>query len=654
MQFTPLRQILDMRTKRRIRRTGLSDEINHIQREKREHASFEKTLASLLQERNALQEELKSMKQNPPHPDQLPTYEPSWTSPRVTSQPLEEQSTLIRDLTPAASDHCMDDSTYPSQNGGDTFILSDSAIIASDSPVFRPTQAYYSPVPEGFTLSDEINNDASTQTGRQDGFEQLDIHNIASDLETARSEKYELFNACRSQRSAFETTEIGEMLRQTTPPPDFLENVILTLTTALSRASDATQTLEGIGEQCSSLGFLGTSADDVLADLKNHFRSARLELERAIPGETANVGLEDGKATLSALVKRVKSLARELRTERKYHYGSLGREKALRGQFDNLLHRYEAASDKIGNLEASIASSASDMLHTRMRLRDLENEDQEKTVGIDRLNSALDKYHDDMKGLEELVSKLENQNAITKEKYIRQITQLKKEVASERNQRSALENSASESDARIRRLEETVEQNRIRACDLTAQVEALEREHSDALEAAHQEADLRVQQYEQDTGMLNVRISEITTSLDAARSEAQRLRQINAGLKDQLQMEMEARDELMDKWAAEQTRSFALMKGTISSERHKAKARAANWELKSDDLMSDGTTVNGSDPITPISMTRFVDVEYGRGKDRRRLDSGVGMLTGQELLECDELLDIRRELDSEPDLPSLT
>jgi hypothetical protein len=63
------------------------------------------------------------------------------------------------------------------------------------------------------------------------------------------------------------------------------------------------------------------------------------------------------------------------------------------------------------------------------------------------------------------------------------------------------------------------------------------------------------------------------------------------------------------------------MKETINSEHRRAKVRAANWELKSDDLMSDGTTIGtGSEPITPVSA-RFVDVEFGRGKDRRRLDN---------------------------------
>jgi hypothetical protein len=60
----------------------------------------------------------------------------------------------------------------------------------------------------------------------------------------------------------------------------------------------------------------------------------------------------------------------------------------------------------------------------------------------------------------------------------------------------------------------------------------------------------------------------------------------------------------------------------------------------------------GSEPITPVSMTRFVDVEFGRGKNRRRMDSGIGILTGEELLKDDDVSDLRRGLDSDIDLPA--
>ncbi|KAJ5988690.1 hypothetical protein N7481_003900 [Penicillium waksmanii] len=650
-QFTPLRQILDCRTQRRIRRIGLSDEITQIEREKRESRNFEKTLYTLRQERDDLQRELDSMKQSDDVDSRLPSYESFWMSSQAGVHQTEPQRAISHEGISVASDRDQNETFQIAD--GDTFTLNDSAIIVSNSPDFRAMREYNTPVPESLMYDEESTiANVATQTSFADNHANSDMYNLTLDLEMARSEKEKLFNRCRSQISAFEDASVGDILRLPSPPQDFFDNIVSTLTTALSRAAEATEALKGINEECSSLGFSGASAEEVVSDIKSHFHSARLELERAIPGETAGVSLANGKATLGALVQRVRSLAKDLQAERKHHHGSLGREKALRGQFDNLLYRYEATANKIGNLEDSIASSAGDMLHTRMRLQDLENEDQEKTIGIDRLNTALDKYHEDMKSLENLVSRLEDENVAVKAKYKQQIAKLKQQVASERQQRSETESSASEYETRIRLLEETVEQNRIKACDLMAQVECLEKEQRVASNALGKTASEELQQHEQETGTLNVRISELNTSLDEAKCEADRLRQVNIGLEEQLRIETEARDEMLDKWAAEQARSFAFMKESVGLERRRAKARAANWELKSDDLMSDGTTVMGSEPITPVSMTRFVDVEYGRGKNRKRIDSGVRILTKEDLLS-EDVPDLRTELDSDPDLPTM-
>ncbi|KAJ5959912.1 uncharacterized protein N7479_007062 [Penicillium vulpinum] len=620
IQFTPLRQILDTRTQRRIRRIGLSDEINHIEREKREARNMEKTMRALLQERDSLKDELRAMKRSGTgFEDQDSVAEAYWMTPD-TPRSCEEVSVV--------SNHSRDGAAPFSNGDGDTFMFNDSAVIVSSSPDFRGTRSHNPPATHGLMLSDEPQTPIrATQTQSSVNTEASDIHSLALDLEAARQEKNNLFNACRSRISGFNDPTISSLFRQSSPPSDFFENIMEILENALSRASNAAEALESVTQECSSLGFSGDGVDDVISDMRSHFRSARLELERALPGETANVSLEDGKATLGALVRRVESLAKDLGTERHYHHGSLSREKALRGQFDALLHRYETAASKINTLEDAIASSASDMLHTRMRMQDLEREGQEQAVGIDRLNTALDKYHYEVKGLEMLIDNLEKENTATKEDYARQISKLKKQVAHERSKRCSAEAIASESGSRIREMEETVEHNRIRACDLMAQVELFEKEYQKAIESLEQSTS-ELQTHEAETGALNVRISDLTTSLHGVKCEMQRLQNVNTGLEEQLQLEIEARDELLDKWAADQVRSFAYMKETINSERRRGKVRAANWELKSDDLMSDGTTIGGgSEPITPVSA-RFVDIEVGRGKDRRRMDVGI---LGEEL-----------------------
>ncbi|KAJ5294353.1 hypothetical protein N7508_009174 [Penicillium antarcticum] len=633
IQFTPLRQILDTRTQRRIRRIGLSDEINDIQREKRETSNYEKTMRNLIQERDALKNQLRSMKQNGTgYEDESSAAEAFWMTPE----------TLCDDVSVTSNDSPHD--AIQANGDDDIFMLNDTAIIVSSSPDFRGIRDCNPPVTDTLMLEEASTIHLSAEAS--------DTVTLAIDLETARKEKRILFDACRSRFSGLNEPAMDNLLRQSSPPPDLFENILGILGNALSRASDAAVALEGVSQECSGLGFSGEGVNAVIADMRSHFRSARLDLERAIPGETANVSLEDGKGTLSALVRRVESLAKDLGTERSYHHGSLDREKAIRGQFDALLHRYEAAANKINSLEDSIASSAGDMLHTRMRMQDLEREGQEQAVGIDRLSTALDKYHDEVKGLEELIDNLEKENTAVKEDYVWQISNLKKQVACEHSKRLTAEASASENNARISELEKTVEHNHIRTCDLMAQVEILEKEHQKAVEALDQ-SNSELPNHAAETGTLNVRISDLSTSLDGAKSEVQRLRLINTGLEEQLQQEIEARNEVLDKWAADQAHSFANMKETINAERRRAKVRAANWELKSDGLMSDATTMDcGSEPITPVGMTRFVDIEFGRGKGRRRMDSGIGILTEEELLKDDGASDLRHGFDSDIDLPT--
>ncbi|KAJ5774215.1 hypothetical protein N7457_009111 [Penicillium paradoxum] len=628
IQFTPLRQILDTRTQRRIRRIGLSDEINHIEREKREASNMEKTMRALLQERDSLKNELMAMKRDGLDFDhQASLAEPYWMAP-ATPRSCEE--------LPMAST-CSINNDATSMSGDEaTCMFSDSAVIVSSSPDFRGTRSHNRPITDSLMLLDEPQTPISVTRMRPSAnTEASDIHSLELDLEAARREKRNLFDACRSRISGFNEPTINSIFRQSSPPSDFFDNIIDILENALLRASSAAKALEDATQECSSLGFSGEGVDDVISDMRTHFRSARLELERALPGETANVSLEDGKATLGALVRRVESLAKDLGTERHYHHGSLSREKALRKQFDALLHKYETAASKIDRLENSIASSASDMLHTRVRMQTLESEGQEQAIGIDRLNTALDKYHDEVNDLETLIDNLEKKNTATKEDYARQISKLKKQVAYERSKLCSAKASAAATDARIRELEETVKSNQIRACDLMAQVELLEKEHGRTIETLERN-NSQLQNHEAETGTLNVRISDLTTSLHDAKCEIQRLHNLNTGLEGQLQQEVEARSELLDKWTADQERSFAYMKETINLERRRAKVRAANWELRSDDLMSDGaSTIGGeSEPITPVSNARFVNVEVGRGK-QRRVDSGIGILT-EELLKSNK------------------
>ena len=98
VQFTPLRQILDPRTQRRIRRTGLSDEINHIEREKRDVVSYEKTMQSLQRERDALRKELETARTRGDSDESSTIQEEvSWMAPEDRIEQLESETNRLRE-----------------------------------------------------------------------------------------------------------------------------------------------------------------------------------------------------------------------------------------------------------------------------------------------------------------------------------------------------------------------------------------------------------------------------------------------------------------------------------------------------------------------------------------------------------------------------
>ncbi|RDW69045.1 uncharacterized protein DSM5745_08805 [Aspergillus mulundensis] len=629
LHFTPLRQLLDTRTQRRIRRIGLSDEINNLEREKRTAAQNEKSLETLLRERDSLKQELEMVKRGKTPTSQLSSDNGEWMAPGDRIEHLESDNDRLRaqlsfsamdnyrHLTPSESDACTVDTILVNDSGfeGDT-------VFMSDSPTFHAADTYANP--DEFSLSPSHPAvDVPVQTSRDTD---LEFTAISQDLEAARKEKRDLFESCRSRLNLLGGTALERHLREGSPPAGFLDDIVPSLMQTLARASDATQTLSDIQSELYSLGFQGANAQESVDELRNRFRTARLELERIVPGETANVGLCDGMSTLGALVKRVQTLVENLNEEQARHQGSSDREKALRGQFDMLLVRYESASQSILDLEESIASSAGDMLHTRMRMQELEREAQDHVVTNDRLKVALDKYRDEVTRVEDIITKLESENAERAETHTQQISELKQKIAEEENSRHAAQSTIENMENLIREREEVIEQNRIRVCDLTAKVESIERERQQAVENLEKNAT----EHEQEMGLMNVRVGELNTALEAARSEAEKLSRYNAGLKEQLRLEVEAKDGLLDKWFAEQTRAFTSMKAAVGAERRKAKVRDANWELKSDEIESDDKGLD-CEPITPVSMTRFVDVEVGRGKHRRRLDSGIGVLTEDEL-----------------------
>lgn len=655
-QFPVLSQQLDERTQRRIRRVGLSEEMNSIEQGKRSHMKREK---DMLKEKDmelvALKEELKAARSIKSEDEEmvLDGNEDGNSVARRRIEELEaEVERLKGEIAMSGASQYNNDEPMSSYESTDTVLISDNNINDTILVSTSPDRQYHgdvnsalipSPSPTDSPTS-RMFGERSTPT-TPDFQKEAEIFALSLDLEAAKQEKLELFNEWRSHVSsgAIPSPDPSELSRLSSPPPDFMAQVTTTLRAAISRASDATLALDILREDLSGLGFPGPSTDAIIAEMRSRFREARMELERAVPGETPNASLDDGNATLHALVERIKSLVQDVKEGQEKLAGSTDREKALRGQFDACLAQSEVAANKMSKLEETIENTADDMLHSRMRIQELEKEGKDQAFGIERLNNALEKYREEIKELEVLITTLESEHNESTTASNKTISNLESKVLDEGRARREAESLAEEHRVSVNNLQETLAQNNTQITNLTSTVDSLKNERDSVLAEMDRKTTEQAELHDRQTGSLNAKLGQLTTSLADANSQVDRLREANTRLEHRVSVEADAFVRATEEIQAENAKTFARIKELTSSSLRGVKVRKANAELEDEDCTPYTPKTNvvgggggrrktasfapiGSEPITPSSGgSRFVDVEVGRGKKRKRLDSGIGI-----------------------------
>ncbi|EER42644.1 conserved hypothetical protein [Histoplasma capsulatum H143] len=578
-QFLSCSAILDPRARRRIARFGLSEEMNCIIERKREKEKEEKAKEEELMN---LRRELSALRdvKTEAQDDHIPRTPERIKELSMARQRIEELEALLR--------------TYEVH-----------------------------PIPSRVSSSHLRTSDASTQVALQDQEQQAEKNSLNAQLRNMRQEKRALFKEWRAivgsnEAGTRDRNPIDSSLNSpASPPPNFLSQIATTLRKAVSRESRALKALETVAKDLSGHGFNGTSASEILSDMGARFRQARIELERAVP-------------------------VRDLASTREQVSGCENREVALRNQFNMTLHRLEQTGKKNKSLEEASDSMAADLMHVRMKTQKLEQDIEILETDKTRLNNAIERYRIDLKILEELNMKLEDDTISSREK-----------ASSLRGANSALDGQNELYKQRIIDLEQSeLDQRAIReemqrlldqrTTELTAlesKIEQLKSEHHEAIVS-------QSCSHEKQMGAINVRVSLLTNALNEALSEIQTLRADKARLQSRL-------NSLQQLFSRE----------TIHAARERAAATAQElmeWEqgmsalygsgigspqslqVGQNDSSGDnehcstpkgdmaGFAPVGSEPITP-SCDRFVNVEIQRGKKRkRRPDSAIEIVEEEE------------------------
>ncbi|KIX93358.1 uncharacterized protein Z520_11001 [Fonsecaea multimorphosa CBS 102226] len=547
IQFTPFREVLDARTTRRIRRHGLSDEMNRYDAEKKSKVELQRQLEEKNKELQALKDELDASK--------LREASILQCDPVDSSQKrIDQLEAEVAELTQRSKD---DDSGLGSDNHGFQ-IYEDDSVGDENQPI-------------------DPEDDAT----------------VDLELESARQEKQALFRSSQSSFTNTNTIHFADSparsfgVSQTTPnPPEIPPHELSKeLHAAINRAEEAEEALQAMTAEVKSLGFAcnNDDANECIAAIKTHFRNMRFELERTVPGETV-MSLNHARlmpemlTKLKAVATRVRDRETELKSMRE-------QQRSLRGNFDHALVATEKANSRIKELEDALDKNAEEMLEQRMRAQALERDVREQEANNQRLIGTMKKYDVEVKRLEDLVelveaeqaSRLQDVRAATIAEFTQQLSDLDAKVAAETRGRKAAEESA------VERLKK---------------INVVESE----LAAARQFSEDIKEELEKVKAQVRVSDAEHQAEVEALNVQVQKLQKINSKLEANWKDESALCEEIIRNNHHAQLRTHMQFEKDLIKYIRGAKVRHANWELESDDMRSDEIV---GEPMTPASVVRF-------------------------------------------------
>ncbi|KAI1991473.1 hypothetical protein LOZ51_000420 [Ophidiomyces ophidiicola] len=567
--YIPFSDILDSRTKRRIGRAGFSEEMNRIEETRRVRKRIEKEKDEEMQR---LRDELNVLRSG---------RTPHYDTPDISGE----------------------DSDLPSSIGGD-----DMEVVFNEGLTDAECMDKLIHGPPVFT-------DAGTQVSFHSC--RGEVRSLKEDLEQRKAEKKRLFHEwqgiCKPRKQNGKPNDTDTAL--STPPPDLAVQILASLREATTRAAEAAQTVETVQNALSSHGFDGVHAMEVIANIGSRFRHARIELERAVPGETANANLSNWSTTIDAMVERIGRFAADLKRAQSQVTGYQEREVALRRQFDAALLRYDETSKRNENLQKYTETIAEDMLNARIKLQKLEKEIQHLATDKSRLLDTLECYREDVRMLEKLNSQLEDEIAASRNQV--DILETANNKLDEKNELSkariaSLERNLANEYSLRQKMQASLQRCNSEISSLRLRMEKLESEHDVVVTALKQKNTEQFNGHEKEIGLLNVRLSSVSTSLNNTRIETERL---------------EDQKLVLQRRLADFEQLFSRDAIRTAQDRAKETVEAfEEWQRKVDLLEKASPPEThsfaiGSEPITPATVTRFKNVEIERGRKRRSVIS---------------------------------
>ena len=365
------------------------------------------------------------------------------------------------------------------------------------------------------------------------------------------------------------------------------------LDTAIQTLSERTAALSSLDSSLSTLGFAGSSASDIVAQIAAGFREARLELEYLTPGEITLPLKSHAAEVLDLVLTRLRDLARKSHdddeTIDEYHAIELSLRQQLSARFDVMK-----------GLRDEQKRSAAALRERDARIAELE-------IGLERLKGAAEGYRRDIGELETLVQRLEGDGQTTEAKLHADLV--------------SAQTAVSERGAVIADLE-------AKLAEAVQQAEDLEAKLKDAQRRKEAEAKVRNKSYGAalalgDARMLELRreFYDVHDGLRDAHETIIKLRVENAGLTRRAEEAEEGRRlarEAVDTMKAELEKATATATAAAAPPSRR-RTRSSSRGLATPEPQA-GFFLSGD-------LARSAS---GKGRKKRKCDSGLGLLDEDE------------------------
>lgn len=599
VSFLPLRQVLDGRVQRRIRRNGLSEEMNTIQQERKKRSQETKD------EVERLKSELKTRDRE--------IYELQNATIIVDTDRiwgLEKQVQELQDQLNKKSNRDMDhtrgynwtlsardpfgqdpmDMTLDEDQFGDEtmaqFVCSTPSRARSSlqtppatSPLIPGSPRFLAtPMPEVSKASAGVQASLADPNQVRLEEEVASLHREVDKLKATLDSYTSLGERLGEKLSGFAGESNGDSEN------DVTKNLEACVGTLLQTMSDRTCALTQLTTAISSLGFSGTDASEMVTSLTSGFRAARLELEYLTPGEITLPLSSHGAEVLDLLLTRLRSMAKRAKEDEdsidEYHEI----EQSLRKQLDARVSVMDGLKAEMGKAEQLMSSKMA-------RIRELE-------VANQRLKGAVDGYIRDVSELERLVQQMEQGAQEAEEDYGVQLEAKRRVLSKKEDSIAELEKRLAEALQRAIDLQkEMAEMHKNKGQDIAA----LNKQHGIDLAVR----DAKVSDYRSEVDRVN-------EALRTAHAKICNLRVENGGLKVQMDKESENAKKVIDSMKEELQRVVAMSQDFLKKPEGEK-----------------STTTTPSGPV--VRHGGYFSGEHARRTSRKRgRDSGMGLLDEDE------------------------